>query len=224
MREVWQGTRESHPWRSILSGKVGVEKITQRKGCFVLSLETHTHTHTQNQSKLNNSLITGSQYHSPERLRKNSQKSIDPCVVFSFQPPSLEELLKYLAKDLETDLWTRGNHASEWLRMPTMQRLAGTDPGIPAGWCFISGTACHPFGSQASSFEPPQVCWSHWVVPCCGEASLQGWKPGKEWEEAWVLAGLLSTSANSAGLETRVSGLLSPSWKPPALDNLSDPG
>ena len=82
MREVWQGTRESHPWRSILSGKVGVEKITQRKGCFVLSLETHTHTHTQNQSKLNNSLITGSQYHSPERLRKNSQKSIDPCILF----------------------------------------------------------------------------------------------------------------------------------------------
>ena len=205
--------------------KGGGRKDYPEEGLFCAeSWNTHTHTHTK-------SIQTQQQSHHrlPVPQPRETQEEFSEInrslhFVFSFQPPSLEELLKYLAKDLETDLWTRGNHASEWLRMPTMQRLAGTDPGIPAGWCFISGTACHPFGSQASSFEPPQVCWSHWVVPCCGEASLQGWKPGKEWEEAWVLEGLLSTSANSAGLETRVSGLLSPSWKTPALDNLSDLG
>lgn len=58
--------------------KGGAEKINHRKGCFVLSLETNT----KYQSKLNNSLIMGSQYHSPERLRKNSQKPVDPWVLF----------------------------------------------------------------------------------------------------------------------------------------------
>lgn len=62
VNSIWKGVRE---------------KITQRKGCFVLSLETK-----KNQSKLNNNLIMGSQYHSPEKLGKNFQKSIDPWVLF----------------------------------------------------------------------------------------------------------------------------------------------
>ena len=184
-------------------------------------------THTQNQSKLNNSLITASQYHSPGRLRKNSQKSIDPWVLFF--PSNLLLLKSFL--NIWPRTWKQTFEQEEVMPLNdcgyqrcSVWSAADADPGFPAGGCFISGTACHPFRSHASSFEPPQVCWSHWVVPCSGEASLQGWKPGEEWEEAWVLAGLLSSSASAAGLETHVSGLLSPSWKPPAPDTLSARG
>lgn len=87
--------QENHqPWRvnSVWKGKV--EKITQRKGCFVLSLETHT----QNQSKLNNSLITGSQYHSPETQEEFSE--INRSLGFVF-PSNLLLLKSFL------NIWPR---------------------------------------------------------------------------------------------------------------------
>lgn len=81
---------------------MGVEKITQRKGCFVLSLETHTHTKSiQTQQQSRHRLPVPQ----PREIQEEfSEINRSLGFVFSFQPPSLEELLNYLAKDLETDL------------------------------------------------------------------------------------------------------------------------
>lgn len=75
-----------------------VEEITQMKGLLWAVLRH------KSQSKLSSSLTVGSQYHSQERLGKNFQKSTDP---------SPGELLKYLAKDLETDPPTTESQALE---------------------------------------------------------------------------------------------------------------
>lgn len=86
---------------------VGVEKITQRKACFVLSLKRQKSIQTQQQS---HHRLTVPQ--AGETREEFSEINTSLVFCFFFKTPSFDKL-KYLATALERDLLTTENQAFE---------------------------------------------------------------------------------------------------------------
>lgn len=106
------------------------EKTTQRKGCCVLSLGTQKSIQTQQES---HHRLRGPQ---PRETREELSETnrflgVLFLLFFFFESPSLDVLLKYLAKDLEANSSTPENWALRWLWTCTMQGLADMTLGSP---------------------------------------------------------------------------------------------